>query len=147
MLRYYKTVLGLIKYTRNTLVYYLIEEKLFVETIKEKFDLPLTTELENFQEEIEKRAQREFDPYFFETQAMCSDVWKQPLFKNRHVYTRFAVHGFHHLICTDRVNFHEAREGCVCKLCGKDCDQYHMEKCEKRVISITEYAHMAKNKS
>jgi hypothetical protein len=147
MMRYYKRVLGLSKTARNTLVHFLIEEKLFSEIIQEKFDLPFTIEYEKFQVEIEERAQREFDPYFFETLAMCSDVWKQPLFKNRHVYTRFAVHGFHHLICTDRANYHDAKEGCVCKLCGKDCDQYHLENCEKRVLSITDYAHMAKDKT
>ena len=81
------------------------------------------------------------DPEFYMTPAMTNASWKNPLCKERHVFTRHATHGFHYLLC-GRVDFHEASPVCVCKYCNMTCEQYHFFRCVSRPFSLMSAANM-----
>jgi serine/threonine protein kinase HipA of HipAB toxin-antitoxin module len=85
-----------------------------------------------------------FNAKFLDTPAMRNDVWKQPLFeKDRHVFTRYAIHGFHNQICnqtSDKKQCFIESDQCVCILCGEKCTQYHLSECIKRLQSLNVYA-------
>jgi hypothetical protein len=148
MTRYFKKVLGVSKFSRSSYLYVLIgDEELFVTKIKQTFKLADTPVYVNFLDHIKQRREREFNDEIFQTPAMLSDNWKRPLYKKRHVQTRFAMHGFHHLICTDK-SFHIAKESCKCKLCDEaHISQYHLIMCPNRVRSLSDYANMEKDKT
>jgi hypothetical protein len=42
---------------------------------------------------------------FYATEAMINHKWMEARYKLRHVATRMAVHGFHHMLCNVR-KFH-----------------------------------------
>jgi hypothetical protein len=142
--RYFKRVLGVGKKNKNTYVYKLVDEPLFVADLKNQYNLPDTENYVKFLSMYTAEHMSRFNVKFLETPAMRNDVWKQPLFEtNRHVFTRFAIHGFHDKICNQTVDdkkCFEESDLCVCTLCGEKCTQYHLAECEKRVQSINAYA-------
>jgi hypothetical protein len=148
MTRYFKKVLGVSKFSRSSYLYLLIgDEEPFVTKIKNTFNLVYTTAYRQFLDHLQRKKEREFNNDIYQTPAMLSDNWKQPLFKHRHVQTRYAMHGFHHLICNDRT-FHVAGENCQCKICGeKQIPQYHLLHCKRRVKSLNEYATLERDKT
>ena len=75
----------------------------------------------------------------FGTGAMVEREWTSVNCELRHVITRLGVHGFHHLLCRDET-FHDPTDSCVCNLCERQCEKYHIERCRKRTKSICEYA-------
>ncbi|KAJ4444686.1 hypothetical protein ANN_06483 [Periplaneta americana] len=86
------------------------------------------------------REKREATPIeFYATGAMIDREWTKENSELRHVITRLAVHGFHHLICKTRT-YHDPSDSCVCTLCSKKCERYHIELCAKRTKSISESA-------
>ena len=62
----------------------------------------------------------------FETNAFQNYVWKGPYRKTRHLVTRFAIHGFHHRVCS---------------LCSEKCPKYHADEC-RLVFSIKDLINM-----
>jgi hypothetical protein len=52
--------------------------------------------------------------------------------------TQFAVHGFHHKICSMK-NSRAVGEQCVCQLCGNKCDRYQVLPCAKRPMSLSQF--------
>ena len=68
---------------------------------------------------------------FYSTEAMVNPEWKGPDYELRHIWTRCAVHGFHHRVCMTKA-YHTPTVECICKLCGKRCDRYHALSCERR---------------
>ena len=66
---------------------------------------------------------------FFKTPTMRDHTWKKPARTNRHVLTRYAVHGFHSKLCAAGEACHEAKETCVCRRCGDQCPPYHGAEC------------------
>jgi len=66
------------------------------------------TKFVNYSIEYELSVKEEF----FETEAMKNDIWKRPNFENRHVLTRLSCHGFHFVICKNKM-FHEANDECI----------------------------------
>jgi Reverse transcriptase (RNA-dependent DNA polymerase) len=147
--RYLKRVLGVHKNNKNTYVYRLAEEALFVEELQTQYGLPPTENFVKFLSAYKLEHETRFNAMFLETPAMRNNVWKQPLFeKDRHVFTRYAIHGFHNQICNQTsVNkqcFIESDQ-CVCILCGEKCTQYHLAECNKRVQSLNVYATSNKN--
>jgi hypothetical protein len=65
---------------------------------------------------------------FYITDAMDNMKWTQEEYDLRHVMTRFAIHGFHHCICSSKT-FHQANQECICVLCSEQCDIYHVMEC------------------
>jgi hypothetical protein len=86
---------------------------------------PETPAFKRFQEQQYTKL-ASIDENFFKTKAFKTEDWKGPQYDKRH--TRFAVHGFHHLICTTK-DYHAALDSCVCNLCKGSCTQYHLEEC------------------
>ncbi|MGL5468713.1 MAG: hypothetical protein ACRDCT_11105, partial [Shewanella sp.] len=142
--RYLKRVLGVSKKVKNTYVYRLAEESLFVEDLQTQFNLPSTQNFNDFVNEYKSEHATRFNAKFLETPAMCNNIWKQPLFETeRHVFTRFAIHGFHNQICkesNDKFQCFLESDKCICVLCGEKCTQYHLAECKKRVQPLNVYA-------
>jgi hypothetical protein len=122
----------------KTSVYALANTIFFVEVIREKFKLPETPNFKLFRE-LQYSKQATINDNFLNTKALKSEDWKGPQYDKRHLYTRFAVHGFHYHICENK-EYHEALDSCICSLCKERCTQYHLEDCTKRLLPITHYA-------
>lgn len=136
-----KRVLCLYKKSKSRYVYLLTGSEFFVTELKERFNLPDTDAYKEFKS-IRQQKANEIDPEFYNTGAMNDRAWTLPEQKDRHVVTRFAVHGFHHFLCTNK-EFHDVSDKCLCNLCGKECTTYHVIHCtSQNVKSVTEYAKM-----
>lgn len=67
------------------------------------------------------------------------EMWEGTSCGDRHVYTRYMVHGYHHLIC-EKTFFHEVDAECRCRYCLETCDIYHVTKCEAKAMSLHAWA-------
>ena len=56
--------------------------------------------------------------------------WSAPRYPRRHLYARYLMHGYHHLICLTE-SFHDPTDVCVCRYCGENCPRYHAILCEQ----------------
>lgn len=138
---YLKRTMCLYKKALSRHAYLLAQSNYFVTELKERFDLPDTPEYQEFLKCQEQKV-NEVEKEFYDSSAMIDRTWAQPEQKDRHVHTRFAVHGFHHLICTIS-EFHRASHECKCCLCNETCGTYHVKVCKsKDVKSISAYAKM-----
>lgn len=136
--RYLKRVLGIGKNAKSRLTYELTRETFFLEDIRLRHLLASTGPYAELIEE--RRAKRtEIDPEFYGTGAMTDRTWTKENQPQRHIIIKLATHGFHHKMCKNKV-FHEPCEACVCELCGKFCERYHILKCNRRTRSISEYS-------
>ena len=70
---------------------------------------------------------------FYSTDAMVNREWTQEEYD---LMTRFAIHGFHHRVCS-RTTFHLANHEYICLLCSEQCDIYHVMECKRRTVSPT----------
>jgi len=122
-----KRALGLHRSSLNRYVYLLSDTSLFVEDLKRRFKLATTPAYLEFVS-LWERKMAEINPDFYCTGAMTSEAWKGANRTNRHVVTRFAVHGFHHVLCAT-VGFHEPTDVCTCSRCGENCHKYHAAVC------------------
>ncbi|PSN32914.1 hypothetical protein C0J52_20829 [Blattella germanica] len=77
--------------------------------------LPSTPPCEELLREL-RRKRDYISESFYATDAMLNKDWMRAKYDLRHVVTRFAIHGFHHRICTKR-SFHQACQDCICVLC------------------------------
>ena len=128
-----KRVLGLHRSAKNRLVYLLADTTRPTDDILRRFSL---CETPAYRKTVEKWEQKktEIDPNFFHTPAMLDSAWKKSCRTNRHVLTRFSVHGFHHILCS-RKGWHQPDSACVCSRCGHPCSLYHATDCP-RVTSL-----------
>jgi hypothetical protein len=126
---YLKRALSLSKYTKNRFIYKMVNTGLFVTELKIKYNLPNTLHYDEFLIQCQTKADN-IDPEFYNTPALLNPIWKKSNNKQRHLFTRFAVHGFHHTICQIQ-NYHEYDlNKCKCKLCGeKMTNIYHFKIC------------------
>ena len=122
-----KRALGLHISSPNRKVYLLCSTPLFVEQLVQRFQLSKTVAYRKFIERYEEKM-AELEPEFFTTRAMTNDTWKGVNRTNRHAVTRFAIHGYHHMLC--QVQGHHAPDDrCVCMRCGEGCSLYHGMNC------------------
>jgi len=136
-----RKLLSVDKSSRSKFTYSLVNSKLFVEELKQKFNLPETPAFLKFYDQRLNELNTLPDN-FFAIDAFTNEDWKGPQYKLRHVFTRFACHGFHHLICKNKTFHASENDKCICELCEKPCDRYHLKDCTHRVKSIIEYATM-----
>ena len=122
-----KRALGVPSTARNTLVYLLAASNRLVEDLKDHLQLPETPAFLDFRRECRQKL-LDIGPEFFETPAMLSDAWKGSQRPTRHLVTRAAVHGFHHMLC-ETSSFHEPEANCRCKFCRAICGRYHLLRC------------------
>jgi hypothetical protein len=137
--RYLKRAMNLSKFALSRYTYWLADTTFFVHDIKLKFDLPETDCYKEFMK-LQFEKMLDVPLSFFQTHAFSNQSWKGPLFDKRHIFTRFAVHGFHYLICTDKSFHFMATEDCICSLCKGPCSQHHLATCPKRVLPLEHYA-------
>jgi hypothetical protein len=131
---YLKRVMCLARNSRNRLVYLLAGCPTIVEQVRKMYQLEETSAYVEFME-IRNAKLVEVGPEFYVTPAMLDNSWKAALFRARHVYTRYSIHGFHHRMCTKR-HFHYAELDCVCANCNGPCSQYHLLLCENFSSSL-----------
>jgi hypothetical protein len=123
------------KTTQNRLVYELAKEPFLIEESRVEKHLPATTSYnDSLAERVRKR--EEIPMEFYGSEAMINRSWTNAEQRQRHVVTRYAVHGFHY----KKKDFHRATENCICMLCGRSCGLYHLEVCETRTKSLTSYS-------
>jgi hypothetical protein len=133
-----KRMLCLSKFSSSRLSYELVSCKPFIEEIRERFKLPLTNAFKIAQFKFHAK-KLEINPIFYDTFTHLNNEWKTACHRNRHVVTRFAVHGFHFMMCSNK-NYHVSEKNCICSLCGLHCGQYHLNECKKRVLTLWQYA-------
>jgi hypothetical protein len=137
--RYFKKVLGLSKYNKSRYVYELVsnEVTLFVTDLRNRFNLPDTNVYKKFCESklLNKNM---ICKEFYETETMKNGNWRRGLFPDRHVFTRFACHGYHFLFCKNPMFHYEPNPECECKYCGNKCEKYHIMNCKARKVSLRE---------
>ena len=133
-----KRALSVSKSSKNRLVYKLVGTPSFIEYVAGVFSLPQTTSYNAFLAERQQKFEL-IEQSFFATQAMRTDEWKGAMQARRHVATRYAVHGFHFLLCTNS-NFHEPCGDCVCVYCKHPCSTYHFSDCENVPYSLSQLA-------
>jgi hypothetical protein len=139
--RFLKRLLSLSKYTKSRFVYELVETDLLINELKMKFSLPDTLEYDKFMEQ-KILTFSEIDPLFYETPIFADNKWKNANFKDRHMLTRYACHGFHHLLCENQSFHTKALDTCVCKKCKKSIGLYHLFDCEKNELSLSQASKM-----
>ena len=125
---YLKAALGLSRYTSNTFVLKLAEQKTICETLK---DLHYEfTEWEKYAEDLERKRSELAERKLTTGPAFSRQDWKLANRTDRAAICRMTYHGFHHKICT-RGNFFESiDEDCICKYCGSGkIDKYHVMNC------------------
>ena len=125
------------KYTPSRLVYVLARESFCIEDIRSLHQLPSTNPYQELLRDLQEK-KNEIWADFYCTDAMIEREWTRSGYELRHVMTRFAVHGFHHRICATKT-FHEVNEACICELCGKACDRYHVALCKERTLTLTKF--------
>jgi hypothetical protein len=72
------------------------------------------------------------------TPAMVNPDWKKSCFEDRHLFTRFACHGFHYVLCRTKSYHASASETCVCDKCNHPMDLYHFLDCTQNNMSLIE---------
>src|SRR5690606_22826929 len=134
-----KRTLGVSKYSKDRLIYLLVDCQPLTVDIKQLHSLPETLAYLRHKEEIEQK-QNEVPYEFYSTPAMTTSEWKNAEFKLRHCLTRHACHGFHYKICAKTGYHQEAFQDCRCKLCDAAIGTYHLLDCPRRTMSLSEYS-------
>ena len=114
-----KRVMGLHTSTKNRLVYLLASTPLFIEELRYQHSLPETPAYHAFIRSHEDKM-ASIDAEFYLTKAMNNSEWKDVSRTNRHIVTRYAVHGFHNILCRTE-GYHEPNDTCICKYCELVC--------------------------
>lgn len=130
--RYLKKAIGISKYAPNRMTYAITRETYFLDDVRNTMLLPSA---EAYRKAIARKKQKEKEnnTEFFGTDAMINTQWMESNQPQRHAIVGLAIHGYHHLMCTNK-KFHQPNDQCVCE----SCEQYHYDKCKKRSRSLRE---------
>jgi hypothetical protein len=80
---------------------YELETDLFVNDLRQKYNLPDTAAIDDFMEQkIVNFSQ--INSKFYETPAFNDYNWKNVNSKDRHLFTRYACHGIHHKCANEK---------------------------------------------
>ncbi|KAI5716031.1 hypothetical protein M8J77_026325 [Diaphorina citri] len=123
----YKKAMCLHKSTSNTLVFHMAGVRRFGEEVIEKYNSKISpSEIQKYEEIIENKNMEFVIKNYTSGPAFKSNTWKNNNQPNRHIITRYTVHGFHHLICTKK-EYHTEYDNCICKLCKLVINErYHL---------------------
>ncbi|KAI5720851.1 hypothetical protein M8J77_012489 [Diaphorina citri] len=109
----YKKALCLHKSTSNTLVFHMAGVRRFGEEVIEKYNSKISpSEIQKYEEIIENKNMEFVIKNYTSGPAFKSNTWKNNNQSNRHIITRYTVHGFHHLICTKK-EYHTEYDNCI----------------------------------
>ena len=123
-----KRALRLHKAIKSRFIYLLSGQGPSIETIRVRLKVAQTEPFRRYLQEWQiklSEAQLEvgtLDVYLQEA------LWSQAGCRDRHVYTRYIVHGYHHLVCSFK-SYHQPGDGCLCRFCMQLCDKYHASSC------------------
>jgi hypothetical protein len=133
-----KRVLGVAPKTRNRLVFLMCQCETGAEGIRHRLGLATNASYDKYMDDMFAKL-NEVDIGIFDSPMTM--LWNHMghLSNDRHVFARYAAHGFHAELCK-RVEFHHADDSCVCDLCGQQCSQYHLTDCRGNTRSIRDYA-------
>lgn len=132
-----KKILCISKYSPTRLTYEMCRETMWIEDLRLELLLPATEAYKQIVKEHQMKKAEIWEEFYI-TDAMTKEDWKGPNYELRHFVTRYAAHGFHHLICKEK-RHHDPGDECVCELCGKQCTRYHVEVCGKRIVSMKKF--------
>ena len=124
-----KRVLCLSIKARSRFVYVLSDCAPMVELLRLRLRMPVTEPLNNFLREWRRKVTEAA------TEVRTLDIFKSPWLwagvacDDRHVYTRYIVHGFHHLVCSRREFHEDYSTQCICRFCSQQCAKYHAVDC------------------
>lgn len=124
----YKRGLCLHKNASNTLVFHMSSVKRFGEEIIEKYNNQLLeTTIQEYQSIVEEKNMKFAIEKYTDGPAFSNNTWKKANQANRHLITRFTVHGFHQKFCK-KASYHNINiEECQCKICNEKIeDRYHL---------------------
>ena len=130
-----KRVLCLHRTARSRYVYVLSGALLMIDVIRKKVKGDLTEAFLFVMEEWSGKVNGALSELLHEELFRRPDLWAGSALDDRHVYTRYLVHGYHHLFCVNRA-FHDADDACKCKNCGLVCEKYHATRCLSRRESL-----------
>lgn len=139
--RFLKKLLSLSKYTKSRFTYKLVETDLFINDLMNRFSLNSddNKDYDKFKQQKEF-AFWEIDAQFYDTPAFKNTSWKETNCKDRHIFTRFACHGFHYLLCKNKVFHTKVNDNCICEKCDEKCDTYHFLVCSKNEMTLSQAA-------
>ena len=121
--QFLKLALGLPRNARNRLTLALAGTTSFIEDLVKRFSLPETEALKQFRSKLADK-HREIDESFNLTPAMRNGPWKACLREDRHLTTRYAIHGFHH-----NAALPSSLRKLSLQTCGDQCTTYHLQIC------------------
>jgi hypothetical protein len=142
--RFLKKAMRLHYKARSRFVYQLADTDYFVHELMAKYSLPETEMSKKFSAQMVAKI-NEIEPMFYDTPAMKDPSWKQINCKDRHMFTRHSVHGFHYLLCADKSFHQSAKKDCECEKCGdKEIGVYHLLECQAKSLTLAQAAKMKK---
>lgn len=125
-----KKAIGVHKSASSTLVHEIAATATLTEDLKRNNYIISDNEWTAYKELRDEKKTEATWKYGSDGPAFQSDSWKGSLRKNRHVFTRATVHGFHHLLCCYQ-ECYEPKDDCTCVLCHEEnMTLYHVVECK-----------------
>ena len=135
-----KRVLGVSPYSASRYVYVMTGALPLVEIIRGRLSCPNTEAFNMFSSEWKIKNETAYMELAELSPFHDRDLWARPNSKRRHIFTRFMVHGYHHLLCSTE-GYHHPGDTCVCRRCNEFCEKYHSIICTY-TSSLTEFSVM-----
>ena len=125
---YMKRVLCLPKGSRSRPVYVLTGCEPILIVVQRRLRMLTTSPLDSFLVEWKKKVYEAHQEVERLDVFLNHDLWSGPACENRHVFTRFICHGYHHLLCSSIECYGESPL-CICRYCSQNCVKYHAIEC------------------
>ena len=132
---YMKRVLCLSMTARSRFVYLLADCGPIMEAIRSRLKAPITESFSQFLSEWCPKVAEATEEVGLLDVFLLRDLWFGRACSSRHVYTRYIVHGYHHLVCSFP-EYHQAGDLCLCKFCSQKCAKYHVSLCPQLDSSL-----------
>ena len=138
---YMKRVRCLHPKARNRFVYLLAGYGPALETIRMRLKAPTTEPFLSFVYKWQGKVAEALAEVGNLDIYLAREMWAERGCQSRHVYTRYIVHGYHHVVCSNR-NYHQPDDQCVCRFCSQSCAKYHATACgsfDESLHSLSRY--------
>jgi hypothetical protein len=106
--------------------------------VKRRLALKSTSEFEKYSDLAAMKA-GEMNPDLYGTPMVLFRQHVGVDDDRRHVFARFAAHGFHGELC-ETAGYHPPEDSCRCRLCGGRSTEYHLIECTHNRKSLQEVA-------
>ncbi|XP_018494505.1 uncharacterized protein LOC108864068 [Galendromus occidentalis] len=133
---YMKRALCLNRAARSRYVYVLSGAPLMIDVMRQRIRGDQTAAFSCMLQEWSKKVNDALTEVSREDIFKKPELWAGSGLDDRHKFTRYLVHGYHHRICTNS-EFHDADENvCTCRYCGLLCGKYHATRCLAGKVSL-----------